>query len=167
MVILSKRCKPDRFESHDSLNPSFMNNRGLLLNFVEYEPFLEWNSPDILARCEINLDNSIGSGNFSVTGHLPLIPKDTRMYGLEVFVKERLPFTRGLSLENSADSHLCFRLGLLSSVSYFFFLYRSPSLPLYTGFDSISSNYHGWFGQHGPCYNTNMRPKFSNSWQRF
>ena len=45
-----------------------------------------------------------------------------------------------LSLENSADSYLCFRLALLHSVSYFFFLYQSPSSSSYTGFDSISSN---------------------------
>ena len=45
-----------------------------------------------------------------------------------------------LSLENSADSYLCFQLALLRSVSYFFFLYQSPSLSLCTVFDSISSN---------------------------
>ena len=37
-----------------------------------------------------------------------------------------LPFAWDLSLENSADSYLCFRLALLHSVSYFFFLYQSP-----------------------------------------
>ena len=75
-------------------------------------------------------------------GYLPLIPKDsgTHMHGLPVYVKEGLPFTRDLSLENSADSYLCFRLALLHSVSYFFFLYRSPSSALCTVFDSISSN---------------------------
>ena len=74
--------------------------------------------------------------------YLPLIQKDsiTHMHGLAVYVKEGLPFTRDLSLENSADSYLCFRLALLHSVSYFFFLYRSPSSALCTVFDSISSN---------------------------
>ena len=62
------------------------------------------------------------------------------MHGLAVYVKEGLPFAWDLSLENSADSYLCFRLALLHSVSYFFFLYRSPSLALCTVFDSISSN---------------------------
>ena len=62
------------------------------------------------------------------------------MHGLTVYVKEGLPFARGLSLENSADSYLCFRLALLHSVSYFFFLYRSPSSSFCTVFDSISSN---------------------------
>ena len=55
-------------------------------------------------------------------------------------MKVGLPFAGDLSLENSADSYLCFRLALLHSVSYFFFPYRSPSLPLCTVFYSVSSN---------------------------
>ena len=71
MVILSKACKPDNFESHNSLKLSFMNIQGLRSNFVDclilllktvywvniykfliplglLESFLESNSPDIL-----------------------------------------------------------------------------------------------------------------------
>ena len=142
MSILSKACKPDNFESHESLKLSYTNIRGLRSNFVDCESFLESNSPDILALCETNLDDSIDSGNFSVGGFLPLIRKDssTHMHGLAVYVKEGLPFARELSLENSADSYLCFRLALLHSVSFFFFLYRLPSSSLCTVFDSISSN---------------------------
>ena len=62
------------------------------------------------------------------------------MHGVAVYVNEGLSFARDLSLEKSADSYLCFRLALLHSVSYFFFLYRSPSSALCTVFDSISSN---------------------------
>ena len=62
------------------------------------------------------------------------------MHGLAVYVKEGLSFTQDLSLENSADSYLCFQLALLHSVSYFFFLYQSPSSSLYMVFDSASSN---------------------------
>ena len=62
------------------------------------------------------------------------------MHGLALYVKEGLPFAWDISRENSADSYLCFRLALLHSVSYFFFLYRSPSSSLCTVFDSISSN---------------------------
>ena len=62
------------------------------------------------------------------------------MHGLAVYVKQGLPFARNLSLENSASSYLYFQLALLHSVSYFFFLYQSPSLLLCTVFDSISSN---------------------------
>ena len=125
MTILSKACKPDNFELHNSLKLSFMNIRGLHLNFVDCESILESNSPDILALCETNLDDSIDSGNFSVRGYLLYSRKDssTHMHGLAVYAKEGLPFTRDLSLENSTDSYLFFRLALLHSVSYFFFLY--------------------------------------------
>ena len=80
-----------------------MNIRGLRSNFVDCESFLESNSPDILALCETNLDDSIDSGYFSVRGYLPLIRKDsnTHMHGLAVYVKEGLPFAWDLSLENS------------------------------------------------------------------
>ena len=137
MTILSKSCKPDNFELHNSLKLSFTNIRGLRSNFVDCESFVESNSPDILALCETNLDDSIDSGNFSVRGYLPLIRKDsgTHMRGLAVYVKEGLHFARDLSLENSAGSYLCFR-----PVSLHFFFYRSPSSALCTVFHSISSN---------------------------
>ena len=66
MAILSKGCKPDNFEPHNSLKLSFTNIREQRPNFVECESFLESNSPDILALCETNLDDSIDSGNFSL-----------------------------------------------------------------------------------------------------
>ena len=56
------------------------------------------------------------------------------------YVKEGLPFVWDLSLENSTDSYLCFRLASLHSLSHFFFLYQSPSSSLCTIFGSISSN---------------------------
>ena len=62
------------------------------------------------------------------------------MHDLSVYVKEGLPFAWDLSLENSADSYLCFQLALLHSVSYFFFLYQSPSSSFCTVFDSVSSS---------------------------
>ena len=77
------------------------------MNVVDSKSFLESN---ILARYETNLDDSIDSGNFSVSGYLPLNRKDplTHMHGLKVFVKEGRPFGWILSLENLADSYLCF-----------------------------------------------------------
>ena len=124
MAILSKACKPDNFELHNSLKLSFMNIRGLRSNFVDCESFLKSNSLDILALCETKLDDSIDCDNFSVRGYLPLIGKDsgTNMHGLAVYIKEGLPLAQDLSLENSADSYLCFQLALLHSVSDFFFL---------------------------------------------
>ena len=120
---------------------SFTNTRGPSSNLAYCEYFLGSNFPDILALWETDLDESIGSGNFSVRGYLPLIPKDstTHMHGLIVYVKDNLPFSLHVSLENSPDTYLCFRLALLHSMSYFFFHYRLPS-SLCTVFDSISSN---------------------------
>ena len=118
MAILSKACKPDNFASHISPKFSFTNVWGLRSNFVDWKSFLESNSPDIFGT---NLDDSVDSGNFSVRGYLPLIRKDssTNMHSLPVYVKG-LPFAWDLSLENSADSYLCFWLVLLHSVSCFF-----------------------------------------------
>ena len=59
MAILSKAYKPDNFEFHNSLKLSFTNIWGCRLNFVDYESFLESNSPGILALCETNLDGTI------------------------------------------------------------------------------------------------------------
>ena len=73
MAILSKACKPDNFESHASLKFSFTNNQGHCLNFVDCKSFPESNSPDILALCVTNLDDSIDCGKFSVRGYHPLI----------------------------------------------------------------------------------------------
>ena len=87
------------------------------------------------------MEDSIDSSNFNVKGYLPLIRKDsvTLMHGLAIQVNEGLPFAQDLSLENSENSYLCFRLALLHSVSYFFFLYHSPSFSLCTVFDVIFS----------------------------
>ena len=57
MAILSKGYKTDNFESHNSLKLSYTNVQGFRSNFVEYEPFLESDSPDILALCETIFDD--------------------------------------------------------------------------------------------------------------
>ena len=140
-MAISKACKPDNFESHNSLKLNFTNIRGLRLNFGDCESFLEWNSPDILALCEINLDDSIDSGNFSVRRYLPLIRKDSNTHAWSCSLCERMTsFCRELISRKLCRFLLCFRLALVHSLSYFFSLYRSPSLSLCTVFDSISSN---------------------------
>ena len=144
MAIISKACKPDNFELLNCLKLSFTNIRVLCLNFVDCKSFLESNSPDILALCGTNLDDSIDSGNFS-RGYLPLIQKDSILICMVSQFMWRKDFLlHGTYLcrydRNSADSYLCFRLALFHSVSYFFLLCGSPSLSLCTVFDSISSN---------------------------
>ena len=114
MAILSKACKPDNFELHNSLELSFTNIQGFRSNFVDCESFLESNSPDIFALCETNLDESNYSGNFFVIlflcyyGNLSFIRKDciTHMHGVAVHVKEGLPFAWYLSLEKFLISRI-------------------------------------------------------------
>ena len=138
MAILSKGCKPDNFEPHDALKLSFTNIWGLCWMWSFRWIQLSWHSCSMWDNLGwLNWFWQIFCG-----GYLPLIQKDstTHMHGLAVYLKEGIPFARDLSLENLADSNLCFRLALLHSVSYFFFLYRSPSPSLCTVFDSIWSN---------------------------
>ena len=66
MIILSKACKPNNFESHNSLKLSFTNIQGLCSKFVDCKSFLQSNCPDILALCETNLDDPNDSGNFTL-----------------------------------------------------------------------------------------------------
>ena len=110
-----KGCKPRNFTLQNSLKLSFINIWGLSSNFVDCDSFLKWQSPDIFALCETNLDDSIDSGNFSVMGYPPLIQKDstTHMHGFTVYVNEGLPFAQNLFLENPEDSYLCFRLAIV------------------------------------------------------
>ena len=124
MALLSETCKPDNFESQNSLKLSFTNIWSLCSNFVDS------NFLDILALCETNLDGSTDSANFSLGCYLPLIRNDSRthMQGLAVYMKEGLPFAWNLSLENSADSYLNFRLALLyftSSIDHFLIFVHS------------------------------------------
>ena len=96
MAISSKGRKPDNFESHNSLKLCFTNIQDFHSNFAECQSFLESNSPDVLSLYEANLDDSVDSANFSVSGYLPLIRKDSvaHNHGLAVHAKEGLPFAR-------------------------------------------------------------------------
>ena len=134
MAVLSKTCKSDNFESHNSLKLSFTNIRGVNSNFVNCESFFQPNSPEILALFETNLDDAIDSGNFSVRGYLLLIQKDssTHMHGVAVYVKEGLPFAGDLSLKKPCRFLLMFSTGFISpsvllllplSITFFIFVH--------------------------------------------
>ena len=140
MAILSRACKPDNFESHNSLKLSFTNIRGLRSNFVDCESFLESNSPDILALCETNLDDSIDSGNFSVRGYLPLIQKDsgTHMHGLAVYVKTS--FCLRLISRKLCRFLLMFSTGFASLSVLLLFPLLITFFVFMHGFDSLTSN---------------------------
>ena len=118
MAILSKTCKPDNFESHNSLKLSFTNIRSLRSSFFDCESFLNqtlltflpcgrqtWMNQVILAiyLWEVILLQSEKILVFICT--------------VSQFVwKKDFLFARDLSLENSGDYYLYFWLALLHSV---------------------------------------------------
>ena len=134
MAILSKACKPDNFESHNSLKVSFTNIRGLRSNFLDCESFFESNSPDILALSETNLGDSIDSDNFSVRGYLPLIRKDssTHMHDLAVYAR-RTSFCTGLISRKLCRFLFMFSTGF-TSLSVLLFFPRSITFCFVNGF---------------------------------
>ena len=82
MAILSKGCKPDNFEPNNSLKRRFRKLRPSF-QFGWCESFRESNSPNILALCETNVDDSISLWR--------VIHKDSiaHMYGLAVHIYNR------------------------------------------------------------------------------
>ena len=62
------------------------------------------------------------------------------MHGLGVYVKSNLPIAREPILEDDNESYVCFRLALLHSTTYIFFLYRSPSSSSCSVVEAVSSN---------------------------
>ena len=61
------------------------------------------------------------------------------MHILGAYVRCNLPVARDLTLEDSNESFICFRLALLHSTTYLFFLYQSPT-PSYSVVEAVSSN---------------------------
>ena len=97
-------------KSHNSLKLVFTNTGGLGSNFVGFQFSLESDSPDICVLCETKSKDSVVSRNLLCMVHVPLVGKDsvTHMHVRAVYVKDRLPFARDLSLENSKYSYFCF-----------------------------------------------------------
>ena len=85
MVILSNLYKSDNSESQNSLKLIFTSIGVHWSNLVGCVSFLESNSPDILALCEINVDGYIDSSNFF---------KDsvTHIQSMAVYIKAGLLF---------------------------------------------------------------------------
>ena len=121
--------KPKLPKPPKPLSLAFTNIRGLHGNFHSVESYLMQLSPDIFALSESNLNPTIRCEDFSVSGYLPFIRKDyeINMHGLAVYVRDSLPVSRQINLEDPNQPFMCFRLSLLHSTSYVFFLYRSPS----------------------------------------
>ena len=123
MAILSKRFKPGNFELHNSLKLSFVNIWGLCSNFVDCESFRGSNSLEILALYETNVDDSVDSGNFSVSGYF--------LFNLKGFYysymwprslcEERTSFCMGLISRKLCRSLLIFLTGFTSCSVFLLF----------------------------------------------
>ena len=109
MAMLSKYVNQIT-KSHNSLKLVFTNSGGLGSNFVGFQFSFESDSPSICVLCETNSKDSVVSRNLLCMVHVPLVGKDsvTDIHVRAVYVKDRLPFARDLSLENSKYSYFCF-----------------------------------------------------------
>ena len=126
MAILSNGWN---FESHNSLKHSFMNIWGLCSNFVKCESFLESNSPDILALYETKLLWHNWFWQLLCEGLSFFIPK-VFCYSYTwsgCLCEGKNYFCMGL-ISRKHYRFLFMFLSGFTSVSYFFFLYQSPSL---------------------------------------
>ena len=142
MVILSKGYKPDNFEPQNSLKLSFTNFWGLCSNSVEYESFLESDSPAVLTLCETKLGWLNWFWQFLCEGWFFFnLQKINYLYAWSCSLTESgTSFCSGLISRKLCGLLLMFSLVLHHSVSYFFFPYLSLSSLLCSVFDSISSN---------------------------
>lgn len=116
-------------KSASPLKLAFSNVRGFRSNFLSIQSYLFHNSPDIFALSESNLNSEVSSSDFCVDGYLSLQRKDSKfhMHGLAVYIRNNLPIARECRLESPDESFMCYRVALLHSTTYLFFLYRSPS----------------------------------------
>ena len=115
MAILSKACKPDNFESQNSLKLSFVNIWDLCSIFIECKSFLESNSPDILAQCESSKLGCLSwFWQFLYEGLFSFNLKGFHYFcAWSCSICEwRTSFCTWLLLENSANSDLYFWLAL-------------------------------------------------------
>ena len=132
MAILSKGCKPNNFESHNSLKHSFANIWGLCFNFIGCESFLEWNSWHFCC-----IWDKLGWLNW----FWEFLCGWSSSFNLKRFCYSYVwscSLCKGKT--SFLDSYLCFWMALIHSVSYFFFHYGSSSFSLCTCFDAIWSN---------------------------
>ena len=135
--------KPDNSKSKSPLllTVYYTNVRGLTGTFTDLEAFMLKNNPDIFALCETHLHDDIQDSDFQLPGYLPIHREDAgHMHGLGVYVKSNLPIARETILEDENESHMCFRLALLHSTTFIFFLYRSPSSSSCSVVEAVSSN---------------------------
>ena len=142
MAILSKGCKPDNFESHNSLKFSFTNIQHICLNFVDCEFCWLWLFLWIkLSRHSCSMWGKLGWLSWPCEGLSSFNRKGfCYSYAWSCSLCEgRTSFCTGF-ISRKLCRFLLFLIGFTSLSVLLFFLYQSPSLSLCTVFDYISSN---------------------------
>ena len=134
------RNHPNLFES---LLPTFVVYVQI---FSDLQTSFHQTSPDIFAISESLLNSDVADDDFQFPGYQPLTREDD--HGLMIYFKSSLPVSRQPNLEQSDQPFMCFRLSLLHSTSYLFFLYRSPSNQDCSVLEAISSSIDRAFSQH-------------------
>ena len=133
----SSKLDNSKPKSQPPLTVYYTNVRGLRGNFADLEAFMLKNNSDIFALCETNLHDDIHDSDVQLHGYLPIQRKDAgHMHGLGVYVKSNLPIARETILEDENESYMCFRLALLHSTTFIFFLYHSSCSVV----EAVSSN---------------------------
>ena len=133
--------KPDKFESHNSLKLSFTNIRCLRSNFVGCESSLQPDSPDILALCERNLNESMVSSNFSVRRYFSLIGKDSITHIMAIKFMWRKDILLHVASPWKILKILTYVFNWLYFISVFLLFFTDHCLRLYARFFmTVSSN---------------------------
>ena len=114
MAILSKACKPDNFELHNSLKLSFTNIRVFVRILLTVNLSLNQTLLTFLLCVRQTWMTQLISGNFSVIGYLPLIRKDSSTH-IRKFCRFLLMFSTGFT---SLSALLFFPL----SITFFIFV---------------------------------------------
>ena len=127
-------------DSNKSLNISFSNIRGFRSNFTSVQSFVHINSLDLLALSESRLGSDTSSDSFKLPGYIFHRLDHPPSHGLGVYIKDTLPIARERALECNDQDYICFRLSLLHSTTYLYFLYCSPSSLSCAVVDAISDS---------------------------
>ena len=139
---------PPRARRSKPLGIAFSNIRGFRSNFTSVQSFVHNNSPDLLALSESRLSSDISSDSFKLPGYIFHRLDHPPSHGLGVYIKDTLPVARESTLECNNQEYMCFRLSLLHSTTYLYFLYRSPSSSSCAVIDAISDSIDRAISQH-------------------
>ena len=129
------KSKSDKSKSPPPHTVCYTNVRGLRGNFTDLEAFMHKNKPDIFALCETNLHDNTQD----CLATCQSIARTLGICMVSVCMPRAIFQLLANLLEEDNESYMCFRLALLHSTTYIFFLYRLPSSSC-SVVEAVSSN---------------------------